>query len=329
MYAFLHNPLSAKKKGMVIISDSGHGKTTHCENMFSIDFHKTHYLFRIGYENCSSYKDFMIFVEKALRQREKDAEKEIVFFFDDIEILIINDRNAPRYIKESIVKWNIKCVLTCLASEEKRLAELKTVLISLYLDPPSLEDCERYLKKTYPHAVLDASVYSLFNGNPRSIVTHWPFLQCSKRLAEKTYPCEDTDITRTPLAFLKNCACLSNVSLNAAVFESAHYYGHVTGLQDMSILRTLGKRQFPNGGIIDDTPHYTHSLHHASQMKRLWKAASTLCMRPENIFFMSETMSSPKERKPKKEIWETMGSHYKNVIACPYMSVCVTVQPYK
>lgn len=145
-HSFLNND---SEKLMILISESGLGKTSFCNFIFS--FYKFNVI-RPFYESFSSHKEFVTFINNVVNVADIVNRNQKVIMFDDVEVIIMNDRYFLTYLQnlvKSICKGNvnIKIVITCTTKEEKRLGDIRKKNKVIRLEPPSFEDCKMYLLK--------------------------------------------------------------------------------------------------------------------------------------------------------------------------------------
>lgn len=147
MHSFLN---SDSENVVILISESGLGKTSFCNFIFS--FYQLNVI-RPFYESFSSHKELVTFINNIINVADVVNTNQKVILFDDVEVIIMNDRYFLNYLQNLLkslnkLNINIKIVLTCTTKEEKRLSNIRKKYNVIRLDPPSFEECKRYLLKS-------------------------------------------------------------------------------------------------------------------------------------------------------------------------------------
>lgn len=175
---FMHNE---KERCIIILSSSGIGKTSLCNEVLRQFDVK---VIRPFFENYSSHKEFVSFLENSLKTKDILTNKERILFLDDIDVLLSNDRYAMSYIQTIIQRINtdhlsVKLIMTCTSKEERKLCDLKRKMSIIKLLPPTFEECRQliksYIKKNKIQFNCDNSINSYIlsaNYNPRTIINN-------------------------------------------------------------------------------------------------------------------------------------------------------------
>jgi hypothetical protein len=143
--AFLNNP---KEWAFIVIAPSGSGKTTLCQLI--LQEHDCNFL-RPYYENFTSHKEFVTYIENFIRTPTMDKifgfekAKQNVLFLDDIDVLIAEDRYAYSYVQNLVGECRIKVLMTCTAGDEKKLTDIKKKLEYIHLMNPPYKECVCYM----------------------------------------------------------------------------------------------------------------------------------------------------------------------------------------
>lgn len=195
LFDFLFNN---DEKAILIIAPSGLGKTTFCESFLSQS--SCFQIIRPYYEQFKSNKEFIDFIESSMNINDvmytsKKNKVKKILFFDDIDILLTIDRFSMKYIANLITRLkqsvserqnDVKVVITCNASDERKLSDIKTKVspkLRIYLEPPDFNDCKSfvidYVKNNRSNKIiLDFeinrinSLIKVFKGNLRNILSH-------------------------------------------------------------------------------------------------------------------------------------------------------------
>ena len=117
-----------KNKTILIIGPSHSGKTKLCRDFLKgKEDKKQMVLLTVLYEDLESHSDFVELVNNFLTTpRIGDSTiKDKVVFFDDVDILLSQDRYANTFIQSIISTPSLCLLLTCSVSEERRVTEIK------------------------------------------------------------------------------------------------------------------------------------------------------------------------------------------------------------
>lgn len=146
MHTFIANE---SERSIIVIGPSGCGKTLLCELLFVE--HDVRVI-RPSYEVFTTQKELEAFIETSIRTRcitDMLNKRLRIIFFDDIEVLIANNRFALAFITNLVTRAefpkDIKIIITCTTGEEKRLADLKKKVSDVVkMRIPSVKDSLAY-----------------------------------------------------------------------------------------------------------------------------------------------------------------------------------------
>lgn len=117
------NSKSNNVKHLVIIGNNGSGKTTRANE--ESEGYNTFY---VKYDILKNHSDLIESIENFLYVKTIsnffDKRKKLLLF-DDIDILISQDRSACKYVSELIDAKKTNIIVTCVSSQEKKLLEIK------------------------------------------------------------------------------------------------------------------------------------------------------------------------------------------------------------
>lgn len=145
LHSFFNTPLNS----LLIIGPSGCGKTTICTLALN-QWGQNIQILRPDYSDYPTHKDFQDVVQRFIQTRnlsEIFEKKTKLLFLDDVEILLGQDRYASSFISTLLAKQNIKLLITCTSTEEKRLSDIrKCVKCVEHLVNPSLNTLVNYFE---------------------------------------------------------------------------------------------------------------------------------------------------------------------------------------
>ena len=149
MKQFLSSP---DKRITLVVSPSGCGKSSFCQMCFASFPEFT--VVRPFYELFHSHKEFVEHIERHINHKKK-----LLLFFDDVDVLFINNKSAQAYVSHLILNINkhnldIKIIMTCTKHEEKKILDIRKKIDIIYLNAPTRKQCIEYItdNKLAPHA---------------------------------------------------------------------------------------------------------------------------------------------------------------------------------
>ena len=119
---------STDVKQMVIIGNNGSGKTTRATS--ESEGYNTFY---VRYDILKNHNDLVECIDNFLNVKTISNffdKRPKLLLFDDIDILISQDRSACKYVSELIDNRKTNIIVTCVSSQEKKLLEIKKKISS-------------------------------------------------------------------------------------------------------------------------------------------------------------------------------------------------------
>jgi hypothetical protein len=141
-----------KPKYMLIIGNIGCGKTTR-----ALEEAKDYNVLRVRYEDLKTHVDLIDHVENFVNFKSISNffdKREKLLLFDDIDILISQNRSACSYISSIIQNKTCNVIVTCITSQEKKLMDIKKSVVDIvYLDSKLKKDQSYYDNNIYDNVL--------------------------------------------------------------------------------------------------------------------------------------------------------------------------------
>ena len=133
----------SNQESVIVIGNSGCGKTTLCEEVFKQTGHNVLMLCYESYATHREIEDVILdfFNTCFLDQRPK------LLFLDDVDVLLTNNRFASLFLL-SIIKKHCVIMTTCV-SEERRCAEFKKNVQTVRIVVPDIDELYVQFKALY------------------------------------------------------------------------------------------------------------------------------------------------------------------------------------
>ena len=134
-----------RPRTLIVVAPVGSGKTTLCN--IALNLCSNYKVWTPDLETSDNHKIFTEQISNFLTCKEiiqtttSNINQSKLLFFDDIEILFVQDRYANTYVQQLISESKIKILITCSTGEEKRLTEIKKKknVTICRLEPPQIE----------------------------------------------------------------------------------------------------------------------------------------------------------------------------------------------
>lgn len=137
---------------ILIIGNIGSGKTTRAD-----EESKDYNTLRVKYEDLKTHTDLVDHVENFINFKSISNffdKREKSLLFDDIDILISQNRSACSYISSVIQNNSCRVIITCITSQEKKLMDIKkNVSNIIYLESRSKSDLSYYDNNIYDNVM--------------------------------------------------------------------------------------------------------------------------------------------------------------------------------
>jgi energy-coupling factor transporter ATP-binding protein EcfA2 len=167
-----------KEYSILILGPSGSGKTTLCQLYLDVYAHK-YCTYRPHYEVFQNHKDFINSIDNFLNTQsisELLNKQKKLLFLDDVDSLFNTNRYANSYIQEmlkrvQIEQRDVKIIMTCCSGMEKKVAEIKRKVKTIYIVNPPVENIFSYIIKSNSYSCI----------NPDKIKNHIQKYNCNVR----------------------------------------------------------------------------------------------------------------------------------------------------